>query len=76
MQFVTPIVGDIHSWRLRYVYKQRPIKCNWFEMDTRIMQFVTLIVDGLQSWRLRYGVATVSRIDQIIGLFCRIASLV
>jgi len=25
--------------------------------------------------RVRYGVATVSRIDKIIGLFCRISSL-
>ena len=27
------------------------------------------------SYTYEYGVATVSRIDKIIGLFCRIASL-
>ena len=75
MQFVTLIFGDIHRWRLRYVYRQRPVTCNRFEMDIRIMQFVTLIVDGSQCWRLRCGAATVSRIHKMIGLLCRIASL-
>ena len=30
---------------------------------------------NMMMWRRFYGVATVSRIDKITGLFCRIASL-
>ena len=41
-----------------------------FAWDTYVLGYT-----GIRVGACRYGVATVSRIDKIIGLFCRIMSL-
>jgi len=61
----------------RWTCTWRRNKMNMIASDTgdehgRCTSFATLYVASRGS---RYGVATVSRIDKIIGLFCRISSL-
>ena len=55
--------GAVHS--VCWLHHAAP-HCNTLQHTPRYNQQCTVII---------YGVATVSRIDQIIGLFCRIASL-
>jgi len=59
---------------MRVCVRVRMYVCGGGQGEGGVRECVSLRVPNEQR-ECRYGVATVSRIDQIIGLFCRISSL-
>jgi len=63
--------GSWHIWMVRGTYEWFVAHMN--ELRQQCRRIYTHIYDQVPNES--YGVATVSRIDKIIGLFCRISSL-
>ena len=66
--FRARVVGHTPMYMIRH---QNEFYSTWMEYLTEYILYL-LCTNLSHSW---YGVATVSRIDEIIGLFCRISSL-
>jgi len=61
------------SIKLEVSFAKEPNKRDYILQKRPIMYIMCLMRHG--SWDMRCGVATISRLLQIIGLFCRISSL-